>query len=398
MRTLQTLCLVLACLALSLSAFASGQPLVTFDQIAKLTAPDGAANDAFGNAVAIDGNTIVVGKADGTIQSAFVYENNSGTVTQVAELTPSDGVAGDRFGYSVAISGSVIVVAALEHVNLDPKNFGSLYVYVEPAGGWTSMTETAELTLAQAGAELGRSIGTTGNEVVAVNFNNGSVVVWNQPSGGWVSSSRPNAELLTGSPGSNLLNVAISGNVIVAGCPNAFLYGSTFVYVRPASGWNKIGITPTARLVGSGDAGGGGQAVAINGNTVVSSTGASLFVFVKASSGWANMNQTATLTDANAQNDLFAVAVSGGTVVVGDSAQLVGVNPNQGAAFVFLKPSGGWKNLTTANAELTANDGNIGDNLGTSVAVSGGTVVAGAPFAQIGSNVAQGAAYVFAEQ
>ncbi|MFZ0418558.1 MAG: FG-GAP repeat protein [Candidatus Sulfotelmatobacter sp.] len=399
MRTLQTLCLVLACLALSLSAFASGQPPLTYDQIAKLTAPDGAANDEFGNSVAIDGNTIVVGKNDGTVQSAFVYENNSGTVTQVAELTPSDGAPGDRFGYTVAISGNVIVVAAIDHANHDPENTGSLYVYVEPAGGWSSMTETAELNLMQAGAELGRSIGTTGNEVVSLNSNNGTVVVWNEPSGGWVSSSKPNAELLTGSPGNNLANVAISGNVIVAGCPQAFQYGATFLYVKPANGWNTIGITPTARLLGSsGDYGGGGQAVAISGNTVVGSTGASLFVFVKPSSGWANMTQNAILTDSNAQNDLYAIAISGGTVVAGDPAQLVGVNPEQGAVFVFMKPSGGWKNLTTANAELVASDGNIGDNLGTSVAVSGGTVVAGAPFAQIGSNAAQGAAYVFAQQ
>jgi len=397
MRTLKTCCLVLACVVLSLSTFASGQPPVTFDQVAKLTAPDGAANDQFGNSVAIDGNTIVVGKADGTVQSAFVYQNNSGIVTQVAELTPSDGVAGDRFGLSVAISGNVIVVGSA-HLHHDPQNSGSVYVYLEPAGGWTDMTETAELSFMQKGGGIGSSIGTTGNEVVSINNNDGSVVVWNEPSGGWVSTSKPNAQLLTGSPGNNLANVAISGNVIVAGCPRAFQYGSTFLYVKPTSGCNKIGITPTARLVGSGDFGGGGQQVAIGGNTVVSTTGASVFVFVKPSSGWANMNETATLTDANATNDLFAVSVSGGAVVVGDSAQLVGVNPFQGAAFVFLKPSGGWKNLTTANAELTANDGNIGDNLGVSIAVSGGTVVAGAPLAQIGSNATQGAAYVFAQQ
>jgi hypothetical protein len=384
--------------ALSLSAFAGGQQPVTYDQIAKLIAPDGVANDEFGNSVAIDGNTIVVGKADGAVQSAFVYENNSGTVTQIAELTPSDGVPGQRFGYSVAISGNVIVVANTAHPNHDPENDGSLYVYVEPAGGWTDTTETAQLTLAQAGAEIGLSIGTTGSEVVSLNNNNGSIVVWNEPSGGWVSSSKPNAELVTGSPGENLQNAAISGNVIVAGCPRAFGYGATFLYVKPASGWKTIGIMPTARLVGSGDFGGGGQGVAIEGNTVVASTGASALVFVKPSSGWANMTQTATLTDANAYPELYAVAVSGGTVVVGDSGQLVGANPFQGAAFVFLKPSGGWKNLTTANAELAANDGNIGDNLGSSVGVSGGTVVAGAPFAAIGSNTWQGAAYVFAQE
>jgi hypothetical protein len=389
------------CVALSLSAFASGQQPVTYDQIAKLTAPDGAASDQFGHSVAISGNTIVVGKYSGAVQSAFVYENNSGVVTEVAELTQSDGVAGDRFGASVAISGNTIAIAAIEHANHDPLNTGSVYVYVEPAGGWIDMTETAELNLGQAGAQIGRSIGVNANEVVSTNGNNASVVVWNEPAGGWVNSSKPNAELIGGDPNDlqGLLNVAISGNVIVAGSPEAYSdYGSTFLYVKPASGWNKIGITPTARLVGTGPAFGGGLAVAINGNTVVSSTGTSVYVFVKPSSGWANINQTATLTDANAFPELTALSVSGGTVVVGDPAQLVGVNPGQGAAFVFLEPSGGWKNLTSANAELTADDGNIGDNLGSSVGVSGGTVVAGAPLAAIGSNTAQGAAYVFARE
>lgn len=384
--------------AISLSAFASGQQPVAFDQIAKLTAPDGAANDEFGYSVAISGNTMVVGKGGASVQSAFVYQNNSGTVSQVAELTPSDGAAGDDFGYSVAISGNTIAVAAREHANHNPENTGSIYVYVEPAGGWTDMTETAELNLGQAAAEIGRSIGVTGNEVVSTNgFNGGSVVVWNEPAGGWVNSSKPNAELV-GSDFSSLTNVAISGNVIVAGAPQAYsFYGSTFLYVKPASGWNKIGITPTARLVGAGQSG-GGVAVAIGGNTIVSSTGTSVYVFVKPSSGWANMNQTATLTDANAFNELTALSVSGGAVVVGDPGQLVGVNPGQGAAFVYLKPSGGWRDMTTPSAELTADDGNIGDNLGTSVGVSGGTVVAGAPFAAIGSNTSQGAAYVFAQQ
>jgi hypothetical protein len=75
--------------------------------------------------------------------------------------------------------------------------------------------------------------------------------------------------------------------------------------------------------------------------------------------------------------------------------QIVGVNPQQGAAYVFQKPANGWKNTSTANQELVASDGNINDQLGTSVAVSGSTIVAGAPLAEIGSNVEQGATYVF---
>jgi hypothetical protein len=48
-----------------------------------------------------------------------------------------------------------------------------------------------------------------------------------------------------------------------------------------------------------------------------------------------------------------------------------------------------------ANAELVADDGAVNDQFATSVAISGNTVVAGSPNAPIGSNLNQGAAYVF---
>lgn len=50
-----------------------------------------------------------------------------------------------------------------------------------------------------------------------------------------------------------------------------------------------------------------------------------------------------------------------------------------------------WQQL----AALTASDGTKIDNLGRSLAISGRTVVVGAPGANIGSNQGQGAAYVF---
>ncbi len=48
-------------------------------------------------------------------------------------------------------------------------------------------------------------------------------------------------------------------------------------------------------------------------------------------------------------------------------------------------------------AELTASDGVSGDEFGFSVAVSGSTIVVGAPYRAIGSNSKQGAAYVFVQ-
>ena len=122
------------------------------------------------------------------------------------------------------------------------------------------------------------------------------------------------------------------------------------------------------------------------------------YVFVKPAGEWTNANQTAELTasDPNPGNDEFgtSVAISGDTVVAGAPLHKVGTS-KQGAAYVFVMPAGGWTSKTQ-NAELTASDGQEPDELGGSVAVSGGTVVAGARKHQV-SATDQGAAYVFTE-
>ena len=83
-------------------------------QVAKLTAADAAASD-FGNSVAIDGGTIVVGAyyKDRT-GAAYIFRTSDGGATygQVAELRASDAYASDWFGNSVAIAGDTIVIGA----------------------------------------------------------------------------------------------------------------------------------------------------------------------------------------------------------------------------------------------------------------------------------------------
>jgi len=100
--------------------------------------------------------------------------------------------------------------------------------------------------------------------------------------------------------------------------------------------------------------------------------------------------QTAQLTASNgAAGDAFgsSVAISGSTIVAGAS----GSNAGQGAAYVFSYSSAVWKQTT----ELTASDGAASDALGRSVAISGSTIVAGAPGHKVGSVVDEGVAYVF---
>ena len=76
------------------------------------------------------------------------------------------------------------------------------------------------------------------------------------------------------------------------------------------------------------------------------------------------------------------------TIVVGAP----GANHSRGAVYVYEMPTTGWTNATQV-AELTASDAGGDDELGTSVAASGDTIVAGAP--KFGTAPELGAVYVF---
>src|SRR6185295_16370431 len=85
----------------------------TFAQKQKITSIPRGVGAQFGNAVAISGNTMVVGaRFDSTTASqagaAFVFVFDGTTWTQQAKLLADDGAVADKFGYSVAISEDTI--------------------------------------------------------------------------------------------------------------------------------------------------------------------------------------------------------------------------------------------------------------------------------------------------
>jgi hypothetical protein len=117
---------------------------------------------------------------------------------------------------------------------------------------------------------------------------------------------------------------------------------------------------------------------------------------VKPSSGWSGtLTETAELNASDeATGDWFgaSVAISGDTIVVG--APFKGL----GSAYVYVKPSNGWAGTLTESAKLGASaSGGSGEEDFQIVAVDGDTVVVGVPLEEIGGNDAQGSAYVFAK-
>lgn len=86
-------------------------------QQAKLVAPDGAPTDWFGVSCAIDGNTALIGARQDDIAansnqgSAYVYVYNSSWAFQ-QKLSAADGLAEDWFGNAVAIDGNTALIGA----------------------------------------------------------------------------------------------------------------------------------------------------------------------------------------------------------------------------------------------------------------------------------------------
>jgi len=388
-------------------------PVITFLQ--KLTAGDGAGGDQFGYSVAAGGDTVVVGApfdtVDGTFSqgSASVFVRNGGVWTEQQRLTASDGAAVDWFGFSVAISGDTIVVGAmLDTVGANTFQ-GSASVFVRSGGVWT---EQQKLTASDGAADdqFGVSVAISGDTIVAgalyddigANLDQGSASVFVRSGGIWTEQQK-----LTASDGAFNdqigSSVAVGGDTIVAGAPfddvgsNAD-QGSAHVFVRSGGVWTEQQKL-TASDGSSGDKFGGSVAVTLD--TIVAGAPydivgsnarqGSASVFVRSGGVWTEQ-QRLTASD-GASNDQFgsSVAVSGDTIVAGAPFDDVGSNADQGSAHVFVRSGGVW----TEQQKLTASDGASADYFGVSVAVTLDTIGMGAYRDDVGSNADQGSAYVF---
>jgi uncharacterized protein (DUF2345 family) len=250
-------------------------------ETARLTPSDGVEGDTFGYSVGISGNTVVVG-ALGALNlqgAAYVYVKPAGgwvDMTQAGELTASDGAMGDEFADTVAISGNTIVGGSF----LDNGSVGAAYVFVKPASGWTDGTQTAKLTPSGNGPYgLGLSVAISGNTVVAGTFDwpgnetfQGAAYVFVEPAGGWANMTQTAILTASDSASQNQLgySAAISGNIIASGAegwPDGANEGAIYAYVKPAGGWTNK--TETVKLTVSDGAEALGYAVALSGTTGV---------------------------------------------------------------------------------------------------------------------------------
>ncbi|MCP4700902.1 MAG: hypothetical protein GY862_29215 [Gammaproteobacteria bacterium] len=140
-------------------------------QQAKLTAADAAPDDLFGDAVALDGNTALIGAVqdkESGLQSGSAYvfvRNNTGNWTQQTKLTAYDAAALDFFAASVAVSGDTAVIGA----PLDDdggQDSGSAYVFARSNGSWSHLFKLTAFDAAS-GDYFGLSAALSGATTIA---------------------------------------------------------------------------------------------------------------------------------------------------------------------------------------------------------------------------------------
>ena len=195
--------------------------------------------DGFGRAVAISGDTLVIGalRTSANAGSAYVYTRDaSGNWSQAAEIN-GPAMLYSSFGEPVAIDGDTIVIG-----NYSANDYaGSAYVYTsDVSGNWS---QVAELSGEEEGAQFGREIAIDGNTCVIgakeTNSDTGSAYVFSNSSGNWTQVAELNGQASDTYFGTN---VAIDGDTCVIGAyGNASLAGAAYVYRPDAGGtWSQV--------------------------------------------------------------------------------------------------------------------------------------------------------------
>jgi len=391
-------------------------------QIKKLTASDAAAGDEFGGAVAIRGNMILVGAAaddDGGTDSgsAYVFERNAGGPDnwgQVKKLTAADAAGNDRFGSAVALGAGTAVVGAPLDDGTVFFDAGSGYVFERNAGGADNWGQVKKLTAADAATadELGSSVSIRGDTLVLgadadddLGSNSGSVYLFGRNTGGpdgWGLVHKIVAP--DGQAGDRFgFSVSIGHDRLAVGANGdddaGSSAGAAYVFERNAGGLDGWGLL---RKLGAADAAAFdefGYSVALHGDTVVvgayrdddaGSQSGSAYVFERNVGGADQWGQAQKLTASDgAANDDFgrAVAISG-TLVLGGAHRNDDLGTDSGSAYLFSIAGCEWNQFAQQTTHANPFDG---DDLGFSTAISGDTIVAGAPF----SYPLTGAAHVF---
>lgn len=380
---------------------------------AKLTADDGAVDDGFGVSVALSGDTAVIGASTDFVGnnfsqgSAYVFSRSGESWTQRAKLTADDGARGDEFGAAVALSGDTVLVGAPRYDEGAKADQGAAYVYVLSGSTWALQAKLLAANGA-AGDVFGSSVAVSGHAVlvgapradVGGNVNQGQAYVYQRDQTAWIQHATLSA--VSGEHGGYFgFAVALSDHTAIVGAPLDTVgwnigQGSVYIFQRIGPNWPQ-----QARITASDGAANDyfGSSVAVSGDiAVVGLNGLSAdlsrdaaYVYSRNGANWAQRTKFSTGGGSFGPTFGTRVAISGDSILVGTPFDDPEPNGDQGSVFVYTVSGSSW----TQQAKITSGAGAGNDQFGWSVALFGDTALVGAPLDDVGSTLDQGSAYVY---
>jgi len=295
----------------------------SWSEQAKLVGTERSFLDEFGKSVAISGDTIVIGAPrEAGVGSVYVLVRNGPSWSLQAKLTPLDAPPSGYFGNSVAIEGDTVIVGAPWSAEL-----GEAYIFVRSGSSWS---EQARLMAPdrERGDGFGLSVAISGDSVAVGAFSHqdgrGAAYIFARSGSSWSEQAQLHAPDESRAVFGN--SVAISGDTVAVGAVGT---NKVFVFRRTGLSWPQ-----EAQLDPSDGASGFGASVALSGDTLaVGAVWNAAYVFVRGVAGWyerAKLLPSDLWGGYSAFGD--AIALSGATVIVGAE----GAEAHRGgAAYVF---------------------------------------------------------------
>ena len=351
-------------------SFERAGPAAQWTQRRKLTAG--------GSGTAVDGTTAVLGPSDGG--PATVLTRTDTGWTQDGEFGDGD-IAG-----APALSGETVVFGSDD--DSDP---GSVLVYTRTDGSWEQQATLRPDDL-DAGAAFGYSFDVDGDTLVvgapeadgAVEGSEGVVYVYTRADGTWRLDTTLEDTRDVDDPANGLgTDVAVDGDTVLAGAPYTTYYdfgyadvGAGLVFGRADGTWRYEAFLRSTTPA-SGDF--QGETVALEGDTAVLASprankdtsltryAGAAWVFTRDGSGWSQ--QTKVVPDDWDRGSWFgsSVSLSGDTMLVGADTRDRNANDASGSAYIFTRDGSAWDQLV----RLTAADGESRDQFGSSVTLAG---------------------------
>jgi len=313
----------------------------------KLTASDTTSPTDFGWSVAISGDTMVAGSpfeagdSSSILGAAYVFVKSGTNWSLQQRLTPTsnDTGFGSYFGFAVAISGDTIVVGHLGDFD-GVSSAGTASVFVRNGTSWRLQQKLIPNN--PSGGFFGYSVALDGETALVGDstYGAGSAYVFTRSGSSWTEQQKLTASDTTA--GVNFgYALALDGETLVVSDPfdDAVGYrsGSAYVFVKNGASWSHQQRLIPADPVPQGDLFGKqfGGTVALSGDTIVAGAvydslgkGAA-YVFGRSGASW---NQRQKLTNTDPATGAFgaSVALSGGTAAIGS-----GYGQAYGAVYIF---------------------------------------------------------------